>query len=242
MHKKRIHVMKFSPKLGVTLAALAALGLAASNAANAAVSADLFTATDGGVNFTGTTPFSYTNLATFNASTAGTTADSVSFTVAPGIYGNYIDQANGTLASQPSALFHQFELAYSGLDSPTGSFTIAGLGSTAVDVVLYGGTDGGSFTVTGAATPTQTLTGAGGAAPLTEVFTAGKNYIDFGTVTPVGGSITGTWTGNGTPFGELAGAQIIPAAVPEASSAIGFGVLLALGGLAIVARKRTVKA
>ncbi len=33
-----------------------------------------------------------------------------------------------------------------------------------------------------------------------------------------------------------------PAAVPEASSSIGFGLLLALGGLAVVARKRSAKA
>jgi len=39
-----------------------------------------------------------------------------------------------------------------------------------------------------------------------------------------------------------AGPDSLPAAVPEASSSIGLGVLLALGGLAVVARKKSVKA
>ena len=51
---------------------------------------------------------------------------------------------------------------------------------------------------------------------------------------------------NGTPdhnayFNNLV-ETASPAAVPEASSSIGFGVLLALGGLSIIARKRNVKA
>jgi hypothetical protein len=240
MHKKRIHVMKFTPKLGVTLAALAALGLAASNAANAAVQADLFSTNDGGVQFTGTAVSPFTNNV-YTSGLGATAADGVVLAIGGGIYGNYIDQGAGTTASEPSALLHQFQLAYQNLDSPTGTISISGLGTTPVDVILYAGTDGGSYTLGGT---TLTASGAGAAAPATEVFTSGVNYIDFGTLTPVAGAITGTWTHGATnPFGELAAVEVSPvAAVPEASSAIGFGVLLALGGLAIVARKRTVKA
>jgi hypothetical protein len=231
--------MKFSPKLGVTLAALAALGLAASNAANAQVVGDLFSTNDGGVQFTGTAVDPYTN----NLYTSGLGAaspDGVTLTIGGGVYGNYIDQGAGTTPSEPSALLHQFQLAYTGLDSPTGTISISGLGTTPVDVILYAGTDGGSYTLDGT---TLVASGAGTAAPATEVFTSGKNYVDFGLLTPVAGAITGTWTHQASnAFGELAAVQITPAAVPEASSAIGFGVLLALGGLAIVARKRTVKA
>ncbi len=74
-----------------------------------------------------------------------------------------------------------------------------------------------------------------------------------------------TFTGTGTLSGPVTGFEVqqvnsgggdpghdaffnniaytaVPAAVPEASSLIGFGLLLTLGGVAVVARKRTVKA
>jgi hypothetical protein len=131
------------------------------------------------------------------------------------------------------------------------------LASTVIPVGSKGSADGsGSFFAYNTVTPVT--------------LTAGTKYVLFGTSAPgdgfvdaatgvlttgiainnneynTSGTLSGTRQGFGPAF-QAPGyfgpnAIITSAAVPEASSSIGLGVLLALGGLGLIARKRNVKA
>lgn len=231
--------MKFSPKLGVTLAALAALGLAAANAANA--DAGFQIQGGGSTLYTGTnallaTPFSFVGG-------TGGTVNGITLTVSNAGLATGTQPGGSTAAPTSDAA-----LVYDGYDvyvAPAGStapvLTFSGLTAGATyNVALYGSNDPGGYAL-GAGAPTATVT-APGFTPSTPSIALASGLFSNVVASSTGTIAVQTFISNNNAF-EFTGAQVAAvAAVPEASSAIGFGVLLALGGLAVVARKRTVKA
>jgi hypothetical protein len=237
MHKKRIHVMKFSQKLGVTLAALAALGLAVSNAAKADAGFQINGAT--GTLYTGTNAL----LSTPFTAVAGTggTVNGITLAVSNtgAASGNQPGAGGGVGTADQALVYDGYDVYVTPAGNTPPTLTFSGLTAGAsYNVALYGSNDPSGWAL-GAGAPAPTVTAPGFAVPAYSIANSSglfSNVVASGT----GTIVIQAFVPNGNAS-EFAGAQIA-AAVPEASSAIGFGVLLSLGGLAVVARKRIVKA
>ena len=238
--------MLFTPKFGLTLAALAALGLPALQPASAqAVINGQF---DGPGTYTG-------GGAVAPTVTSGQTWNSVNLSLGSLLFSNLMDSTgaattvsltNGAGISNYSynqggeTLFNNYNYTYG---TQTDSVTFSGLNTAdTYNLYLYASASndgqGTTFTVGSQVLSTSGMTGTTFATP--------DNYVEFTGLSGATGQIAAAFTNNGkTVYGPVNGFQLVDvptAPVPEASSFVGFGVLLSLGGLALLARRRSVKA
>ena len=257
--------MHFSLKTGLTLAALAALGLAAAHPAAAQVTVNFGPAQtisgDTDVVNTGTSVLAD---AFANGVTTATVVNGVTFTNDVQPSGN---TANGVTLSQTGldGAYNGFAVGFTPFGSLSGGYqdalrgAIFNSGATAT-FTLTGLTSGDTYLAQffvddsrGTTARTDTLSGG-----TTLAFNVGNGTYSGDPSHGSGGEgqfanatfiadATGTATFAATSSGgatQVNAFQLreVPAAVPEASSSIGFGVLLALGGLALAARKRSARA
>ena len=235
--------------LGLSFLTLAALGLAAVSPTQAQTTADAnilkgtsVTATNPFPNATLAVPGNLTNGATtpFVFADNGVSPETVSITGFTSALDTlrFFDAPDFLYRTSPSVVVGYSSATNAGV---AGTYTLLNGGSP----LLLATSNGGQDYLT-ATNPAQTQAGPA---------SSGANTIHFSDLTGLGipagtQSLLLTFTqapADPTNNGQLSGAGIteiqgFAAAVPEASTTLSFGVLLALGGLVVAVRKRSAKA
>lgn len=233
-------------KIGLSFLTFAALGLAAFNPAQAQTTADANILHGGTV--TATNPYSTATFAPSNLTDSSTTPfvfadnglspETVSITGFNSAIGTlrFFDAPDFLYRNSPSVVVGYSSTANAGVG---GVYTLLNSGNPLVLATSNGGQD--YLTAT---SPAQTQLGPA---------STGTNTIHFSDLTGLGipagtQSLMLTFTqapADTTNNGQLSGAALTEiqgfAPVPEASTTVGFGLILAMGGLAFVARKRSAK-
>ena len=179
-----------------------------------------------GFDFTPTANESVTSLGYFNYNGTATAGTGLTNAHSVGLY----DPAGVLLASTL--------IAAGSVGSADTNGSVFAYNSIA-PVTLTAGTKYTLFGTTGAATGDGFVQQATGV--IYNGMTYNKNQYNT-SLTLSGARLAGSGTDFQQPGYFGPNAIITSAAVPEASSSVGLGVLLALGGLALIARKRSVKA
>jgi len=250
--------MSHSLKLGLTVAALAALGLSAANPASAQTTYN-FQAGNTGTTYTGVGVLGNgaNTTSTFNretyiggltnqvGGTHGTVLDSngASTALIFAYDANTFNVFGPATAANPSALLTTFATTGS-----TSHISLNGLTANTPFTAVFYSENGAhadgrqtKFDLTDStfATSSGTATTTGNSAT---AFTTGPgNYVTLTGTTDASGGIFATYTSLAGNEGDFNGAQFkVAAAVPEALSSISLGILLGLGGIAVFIRKRSV--
>jgi hypothetical protein len=260
--QKKENQMSHSLKLGLTVAALATLGLSAANPAAAQTTYNFQAGNGGvgqGVTYTGVGVLGNgaNSSSTFNRETyiggftnkvgggTGTVLDSNGASTAL----IFAYDATGfslfgtATAANPGALLQTF-----GQTSNKNNISLKGLTPNTPFTAVFYSENGAhadgrqtKFDLTdstfGTSLGTATTTGNSATA-----FTTGPgNYVTFTGNTDASGGIFATYASVAGGEGDFNGAQFkVAAAVPEALSSISLGILLGLGGIAVFVRKRSV--